>query len=166
MHRTRASAVGALLLVVLTTAACSPGENAVVGVTADKDGRPVGVVAVCSGQINSASMWAGSTDESTPGMTRAVEWTPDQPVTDVGIWSVTTGQPWTAQGTPTLATGVTYQIGASDVTFRDGDTTGISSYARAVEFTLADIAALEPGQVRWSGGVDEVTVFREAACRR
>lgn len=166
MSRTRLVALGTLLLVALATSACTPGENAVVGVSVDAQGRPVGVVAVCSGQINSASLWAGSTDASTPGMTRAVEWTPDQPVTDVGIWSVATGQPWTAQGSPTLERGVTYQMGASDVTFRDAGTTGISSYARAVEFTLADVATLEPGQVRWSEGVDEVTTFREAACRR
>jgi hypothetical protein len=123
-------------------------------------------------------MWTGSTDESTPGLTRAVEWTPAEPVTDVGTWSVATGQPWEAQGAaPALEKGMRYQLGASDVTFRDGDTTGISLYARGVEFTLADVAALKPGQVRWSGGLDDstsmpryavvsITEFRETACSR
>ncbi|MFN8168768.1 MAG: hypothetical protein U0S36_08290 [Candidatus Nanopelagicales bacterium] len=189
MSRTRAAAVGALLLAALSTSACTPGENAVVGVSVDTQGRPVGVVAVCDGQINSASLWSldpradpsatplpEASYSALPTEREQVRWTPEQPVTDVGTWSVTTGEPWTAAGSPSLDKGVSYSIAAENVTFRDGDTTGISSYARSVEFTLADLAALKPGEVRWAvgysraaagqGAVVSITEFRETACRR
>jgi hypothetical protein len=191
MHRTRAIAVGALMLVVLATSACSPGQNAVMGVTGDKDGRPVGVVAVCSGAINTASLGAlirpsgtvtGPEPDITPPATarpdllRPLEWRSPEPVTDVGLWSLTTGEPWAGAETPTLVDGVTYSLSANDVTYRDGGTVGINSYARSVEFTLADVAALEPGQVRFVRDyADDLTViaevvdvnsFRDSACRR
>lgn len=191
MHRTRAAAVGALMIAVLTTSACSPGENAVVGVTGDKDGRPVGVVAVCSGAINTASLGAlirpsgtvvGPEPDITPPATarpdllRPVEWRSPEPVTDVGLWSLSTGEPWAGGETPRLVEGVTYSLSAEDVAFRDGGIVGINSYARSVEFTLADVAALEPGQVRYIRDfADDLTVitevvdvnaFRDTACRR
>lgn len=191
MRSTRAIAVGALLLAVLATSACSPGQNAVMGVAADKDGRPVGVVAVCSGAINTASLGAladpsgtvsGPEPQITPPATarptllRPIEWRSPEPVTDVGLSSLTTGEPWTGAVTPTLVDGVTYALSATDVALRDGDTVGINSYARGVEFTLADVAALEPGQVRYVrdyaddltviAEVVDVNAFRDTACRR
>lgn len=190
MSRTRtATAVAGLLLVALATSGCTPGENAVVGVSVDPQGRPVGVVAVCDGQINSASLWSldpradpsatpipEASYSALPTQREQVRWTPGQPVTDVGTWSVTSGEPWTAEGSPSLEKGVRYSIAAENVTFRDTDTTGISSYARSVEFTLADLSALKPGEVRWSAGssraaggqgeVVSITEFRDVACRR
>lgn len=180
-------------LAVVALSACSPPQTGVVGVAADAQGRPVGVLAVCSGSLNTASMVAlerpsgddttSSTGEPTPGPTLLpspvdpLTWRSPEPVTDVGIWSVTTGEPWSSATAPPLRPGVTYSIGAEDVTYRDGDTIGRSAYAAGVEFTLADVAALQPGQVRYASGIDEqtlahrysvveVTQFRETACRR
>lgn len=164
----------AAAVTVALLSACTPPQTGVVGVAADAQGRPVGVLAVCSGSMNTASLVAMerpsgrdmSTSTGEPAPARSLlpstvdplTWRPPEPVTDLGLWSVTTGEPWTPVAAPPLREGVTYSIGAEDVTYRDGETVALSAFAKGVEFTLADVAALKPGQVRYASGIDDATL--------
>lgn len=167
------------LAFVCVLTACSPATTAVMGVSVDADGGPVGVVAVCSGHTDAATLtvWkvpAYTADTSPAPDTRTTgAWQTDRPVTDVGQWSLTTGAPWTATQRIKLVEGFTYHLTGSG---RGPNNVGNESFAAGITFTLADVAALKPGQVRYATGVDEQSLdsipavvsiqdFRAVVCR-
>jgi len=152
--------------------------SSVMGVTADAEGKPVGVVAVCDGYTNVAELqiWdrpaysATNAPVASPN-TDFGEWIADQPATELGTWSLVTGDPWTVQQPIALLDGYTYYLSG-----RGRDEQGFNdSLSLGVEFTLADVRALEPGQVRYadyrgsSASTDYAVVpleeFRASVCR-
>ena len=174
-----------LLLIACAAAlsACSPPMSSVMGVAADADGKPVGVVAVCAGglpgldrhytNLADLEVWDGPGNTGSPRPIESGRWFTDEPVTDLGTWSLTTGEPWTTQAPITLRDGYTYYLSG---TGRSQDGWSNESLSKGIEFTLADVAALEPGQVRYRAQGDVMATeptfavvpledFREAVCR-
>jgi hypothetical protein len=168
-----------LLVCAITLTACSPATTAVMGVSVDAAGGLVGVVAVCSGHTDEArlTVWKmpayTAPSSPAPDTLTTGEWQTDRPATDVSQWSLTTGAPWTTTQSIRLVEGFTYELTGIG---RGPNKVGNESRASGITFTLADVAALKPGQVRYAAGVDEKSLdsvpavvniqdFRATVCR-
>ena len=159
----------AAALPVLATAGCAgtPDVNGQVGITVTEDGRPVAVVELCRGSVATLSV-AGPNRGEQPNEVHA-ELTADQRVrssTTVVLDAPGTG--W--QGTPLLAPldDSLYVVLADD---REED-----SQLQQADFTVAELATLDPGTVQYSEfvfGADDplqsvqvpLAEFRAIACR-
>lgn len=128
------------LIAAVALAACGPPDTGTIGVGVDGAGRPVGFLKVCEGEhVDLAVLDAEPLDDRTPAVaswsvrpaaTGSTSWSFDNPQ---GGWAV-------RQAAPALRPGVVYHLaaGADDQ----------SGYAGYVLFTLEDLKAMKPGQVR------------------
>ncbi|WP_031512145.1 hypothetical protein [Streptomyces sp. NRRL F-5123] len=107
----------------------------------DASGKPVALLAVCGHHIDGATLYRTNPDESTSD---EAHWTADDPLgPGVVSWPLNGDVPgWTVDYYLTgLRPGVTYTL--------YGWTKDNSWSAEAVDFTLADLADLTPGRVRF-----------------
>lgn len=142
--------------VVVALSACGPARTAVLGVSVDTTGSPLGVLQVCSSHIDQASLvlWEVPqpvTSTSTHHLGEAGSWRSDRPVTDFATWSLSTGTPWTTSEPIALVPRYTYALSGQGLG-SDGRT--VEGVAAGVAFTLEDVARLQPGQVRYAAVVD------------
>jgi hypothetical protein len=128
-----------LVLAALLLSSCTPAITGAVGVGVDVEGRPVGYIQTCRGSLDRAYIYEEPTTrnsstvarwEAEPGVTGASSWSFAHPS---GIWSAT-------KPMPELREGAAYSLRASAA-----DDSGTTEY---VSFTLADLRAMRPGQVR------------------
>jgi hypothetical protein len=130
-------------LTAVALAGCSPRETAVMGVGVDDDRSPVAYVIACRDSIDFVSL-------TQPGKAQLGEWGAPKPVTGMASVRLRDGSPgWTVFGdeAPVLAPGITYELSGWEDS-RDAVT------AMEVEFTVEDLAALRPGEIRRRAGVD------------
>ena len=146
MNRKRRTApfLASACLVAVALSGCTPRETAVMGVGVDDDGAPVAYVIACRDSIDLISL-------TEPGRALLGEWEAPESIT--GMASVRLGEPdpgWTvlSGGTAALTSGTTYELSGWEDS-RDAVT------ATEVEFTVEDLAALRPGEVRRRAGVAE-----------
>jgi hypothetical protein len=151
-----------LAAVLCAVTACSPGTTAIMGVTVDEKGGPVGVVAVCSGYVNEAGLMVWNEESARPAAAPVVSrdpgsWRTDAPVTDLGTWSLRDGTSWQVVDPLNLVDGIVYQLSGAGT--HDIEADGANASSRAVDngaagaqFTLADLRRLEPGQVLYDSG--------------
>lgn len=142
-HRTLAP-LAVVCVAVATLSGCTPRQTAVMGVGVDDDGAPVAYVVACTDSIDVISL-------TEPGKALLGEWGAPESITDAA--SVRLSEPgpgWTvlSGGAPALTPGITYELSGWEDS-RDAVT------AMEVEFTVADLAALRPGEVRRRSGVDD-----------
>ncbi|MFC8173815.1 hypothetical protein [Streptomyces sp. NPDC057325] len=153
---TAAAAVGAAPLL----SGCTVPVAGVAGVTAGRDGSPVGVIAMCEEHVDGATL---HTDAEDPGAQEdAGVWKHDGPITGLTTWTLASpGDGWTAEKPfGRLAPGQAYRMYA----WTEDDSWSTSG----VSFTTEDLAALTPGQVRYGAddmiGTAPLEDFREKAC--
>ena len=142
----------------LAVSGCTVPVAGVSGIGADGEGNPVGYLMVCHDHVNAAELahgkdvWDGS-------------WSSSHPITGFATLNLANPEPgWSVdQPLSTLPAGHTYVF--------YGSTTDNSWSTGSIEFTLADLAQLQPGSVRyWSsngqGGytVGTVADFTTHAC--
>lgn len=151
MRRTLAAA--AVVAAALTTGGCTVPEVGAVGIGVDANGDPVGFVQVCRDHIDGATIYLS--DSLTFG-----EWSASPAVTGFSTWSLTDPQGGWKADDPlhTLKPRTTYSM--------YGLTTDNSSSAESVQFTVEQLAAMEPGQVRTDAGVTSEDEFRKGTCAR
>jgi hypothetical protein len=165
MQRWQRASLGVIVgtLVVLTTAGCTVESRAVAGVGVGADGSPIGYLKVCSEHIDGATVY--QTDDDHLG-----KWTVKPSATGFATWSFAYGgNGWTVSDAfVRLPPEQTYSL--------YGWTDDNTSSADAVDFTLAGLASMKPGQVRyWFRGADpdgkqdgyvvtSVEQFRAHAC--
>jgi hypothetical protein len=159
-----ACALAAVVAAGLLTG-CGVPADASAGVSVDANGRPVGLLAVCGNHIDGATLYRPDSDADISVEGR---WTADDRVAPgVVRWPMEGDAPgWTVDHhLAGLRPGVPYTL--------SGWTLDNSWSAVAVDFTLADLAGLTPGRVRFldvhkGDGGEEATVdaadFRERAC--
>ena len=135
-----AATVGLATLIAVGLTACGPPGVGQVGIGVDARGRPVGFVQVCTGQVDTARLyvepeadinnWLGS-------------WNAEPVVTNASSWSLeSSGGGWTApKPLGALTEGTVYSLNAGS-----RDNSGTAGY---VLFTLSDLKAMSPGQVRF-----------------
>jgi hypothetical protein len=149
----------AVVLLVMLTSGCTVPAVGWAGIGVDSTGRPIGYLRVCDKHLDGATVYRdGSEDERG-------RWQAGTAVTDVAAWPLTGTAPgWTTQTAfrPPDA-GETYLL--------YGWTTDNSSSAVDVSFTRDDLAALDPGQVRFPSADDPDTMvvgteaeFRSREC--
>lgn len=135
-----AAAVGLTTLVAIGLTACGPPSVGQVGIGVDDQGRPVGFVQVCSGHVDTARLFA----EPEPDIDKWLGgWNVDPVVTNASSWSLERGGGgWSAPNPlPALTEGTVYSLNAGA-----RDNSGTAGY---VLFTLSDLEAMSPGQVRY-----------------
>ena len=164
-----------LLLTLCAIAALSGCTVPVVGSTGigvDREGRPVGYLAVCEEHIDGATLYyedPSATSAEDSGVD-AGSWTADTPMTSFSIWSLVEPQEgWTATlPLAELQAGREYSL--------VGWTRDNSSSTGSVIFDQSQLRGLTPGQVLYQSGYDEkaerhvytrgsVSEFRAFACR-
>jgi hypothetical protein len=126
----------------MVTSACSVPAAAVAGVGVDELGRLVGYLRVCHDRIDGATIYHNDRDD-------LGSWTASKPVTHFAKWSLA-NPPSDWEAAPALGElqpRIEYTL--------YGWTTDNSWSANSVSFTLAELAAVEPGQVvYWAGDTD------------
>ena len=152
-----------IMAVALVTTGCTVEARAVAGVGVGPDGGPVGFLQVCSEHIDGATVYQTDTDH-------LGTWAPTPAATGFATWSLAGGgNGWTVtEPFASLKAGQTYHL--------YGWTTDNTSSAVAVDFTVADLTAMKPGQVRYLSGhadssgnndlevVTSVAQFQQHAC--
>ncbi|WP_328483534.1 hypothetical protein OHS71_36215 [Streptomyces sp. NBC_00377] len=137
-----ATCAGALALA--SSAGCTVPVAGATGITVTRDGRPVGVLMVCHHHIDAAILYSpGPGDESED----VGSWRRAEPATGYLTWPLHAGgEGWSVhRAMPTALEGQrTYVL--------YGTTEDNSWSTNSVSFTRADLAALTPGQVRYSAG--------------
>lgn len=165
MRRWRRGVLGRTLatVVALVTTGCTVEARAIAGVGVGADGGPVGFLQVCSDHIDAATVY--QTDKDHLGT-----WTVTPAATGFATWPLASGGNGWAVTEPfaNLKAGQTYHL--------YGWTKDNTSSAVAVDFTVADLAAMKPGQVRYPAGradssgthsfevVTSVARFQQHAC--
>ncbi|MFF3945017.1 hypothetical protein ACFYYN_09360 [Streptomyces sp. NPDC001902] len=138
-------AVPALLGIAVcgTLTGCSPEGAGVTGIAVNEDGRPLGVMLVCQGHIEGATLYDSDHADASADLGR---WSRAKTATGFTVWSLESGGRGWRPEVPTapFAPHRTYSLYGWT---RDG------SWSTAhVSFTAAQLASLEPGQVRWYKG--------------
>ncbi|MFE7559161.1 hypothetical protein [Kitasatospora sp. NPDC057500] len=154
----------ALALALTSASGCTVPTDAVAGISVTADGHLLGVMMVCGHRIDGASLYISET----PGVSPTVgHWTADRPLTrGLTTWPLDSPAPvpgWTTDKNPApLHPRAPYAF--------YGWTKDNSWSAATVSFTLADLAGLTPGDVRYETPGAAVTVplaeFEAKACRR
>ncbi|MEU2183936.1 hypothetical protein [Streptomyces thermolilacinus] len=127
-------------------AGCTVPSAGRAGVAMSQTGRPLGVVVMCQDHIDGTTLYLGDDDASVSAR-HVARWEAEGPVTGFATWPLDAppeeSSPFKAPPSqpPRLENGVRY--------VPHGWTTDNSSAAAHVEFTLADLAVLKPGQVRY-----------------
>jgi hypothetical protein len=142
----------ALLIVVAAimtlTSGCTVPDVGASGIGVDPLGNPVGYLRVCERHqhVDAAVVYTDGTDDTRGRWTAAVA------ITDVAIWPLTgPAQGWTTEtALKPLITGTLYNL--------YGATTDNSASTAGVSFTAADLAAMKPGQVRYTPASSDVPV--------
>ncbi|MGH3986579.1 MAG: hypothetical protein ACRDWY_15220 [Actinomycetes bacterium] len=154
----------ALVAMPLALCACTVPIGGVTGITVDADGSPVAVVAVCEGQIDGVTVYAGQGEGGKDFGT----WTARTPIRREGRLPMAAPSSGWATDTPLapLKARTTYTV--------YGWTTDNNWSTGSVSFTLAELQDLDPGQVRYEAydeGTDRWTHpkateahFRDRAC--
>ncbi|WP_327312819.1 hypothetical protein [Streptomyces sp. NBC_01235] len=151
---------------LLSLTGCTAPGAGITGITVTATGRPVGVLMICHKHIDGATLYA----DDDPNGPEVGDWRRTRPATGLVTWPLATGGPgWTVdKPMPTaLDRGRTYIL--------YGWTDDDSWSAADVSFTLTDLAALQPGQVRYFAGdvkgadddgyrTGSLAEFRAAAC--
>ncbi|MEU4094066.1 hypothetical protein [Streptomyces sp. NPDC026673] len=156
------------IAVLGTLTGCSPPRAGYTGITVDEDGRPLGVMIVCEGHIDGATLYDSDHPNAPDHLGR---WSRGKPAKGFTTWSLETGgRGWNPEvPTATLEPHRTYDL--------YGWTEDSSWSAASVEFTAAQVERLVPGLVRYykgdGAGTDRngyATVpmekFRSEACRQ
>ena len=152
---------------------CTVPVAALAGVGVDADGNLVGYLRVCDESIDGATLnYDTSSDGATvPTFVDVGHWEAQPPVTATATWSLSAPDGGWTSSTPveSLVPGREYTL--------YGWTRDNTVSASGVTYTLADVAALQPGQVvHWSGSsggtsereeneVSSRTDFEVNACR-
>ncbi|GAA1557495.1 hypothetical protein [Kribbella lupini] len=150
MTGAKGSALAAVVLAVGLTGvltACGPPSGGAMGVTVDSLGRPIGVLEVCEGHIDGATLYETPTSESDSSDRYRGEWSVAPAVSSSGRFDLRRGGgDWRAK-TPlaALRPGTSYTL--------YGWTNDNSWSLGGVEFSPEDLATLQPGQVRYDAGL-------------
>ncbi|MFF7458504.1 hypothetical protein [Kitasatospora sp. NPDC008115] len=153
----------ALALALTSTSGCSVPTDAVAGISVTADGRLLGVMMVCGHRIDGASLYIRESAAVSPTVGR---WTADRPLTrGLTTWPLDSPAPtpgWTTDKAPApLHPQAPYAF--------SGWTKDNSWSSARVSFTLADLAGLTPGEVRYEATGSAVTAplaeFEAKACR-
>lgn len=172
----RLAGVAVTAIATLAVASCSPVYEGMAGVTFDERGMPLVLVHPCRGEVSQIELGFSHGDAGSTGAYRVVAWDAAEPMRTPFSFS-----PWGAHSGWTLgqASGedapvqltlldpdAAYEVHGTRSTW-DGVT-----YTQIVPFTVEELRALKPGQVRFVGWDDDgsVTVapekeFIESACR-
>ncbi|MPY38664.1 hypothetical protein FNH04_01415 [Streptomyces phyllanthi] len=129
-------------LTLLTGCTVPPAGST--GISVTEDGRPLGVIVVCHDHIDGATLYTHTDDGKEKTLAR---WSHADPVKGFTTWPLETGgQGWKVDRAmpTTLDRRRTYTL--------YGWTSDNSSSANHVSFTLAQLAGLKPGQVRYDAG--------------
>lgn len=141
-----AAAACAGLAVLASSTACTVPEAGSTGITVTADGLPVGVLMVCHHHIDAAVLYTGDGDDGDESEDVG-SWSRAEPATGFVTWPLRTGGGgWSVDRQPpaTLERQRTYIL--------HGGTEDNSWSTTAVSFTLAHLAALVPGRVRYFAG--------------
>lgn len=164
MGRARLPLLVATTAVVLAPlSGCTVPAAGATGVTVTAEGRPMGVVMVCHDHIDGATLY---TDSGRAGDNDTVElgrWSSAEPVEGFATWPLDTGGAgWSAETPPR-------PLREDREHHLYGWTEDNSWSTGHVTFTLADLAALTPGRVRYADGdghrTGSLADFRADACR-
>ncbi|MDI2125747.1 hypothetical protein [Yinghuangia seranimata] len=147
-------------LACLPLSGCTVPVRGVTGISVAADGTPVVMIVVCKGGRIDSSVLHEPEDTKAPH----IAWEHDGPVKDFTSWPLAGDGHWRLT-TPLvdLRPGTAYRV--------YGATHDNKWSAGAVEFSLEDLAAMTPDQVRYRGavtpgefGVTSVAEFRKTAC--
>ena len=138
---------------VLLTAGCTVPQVGDMGIGVDDKGNPVGYLQVCHDHIDGATIYIDDAHtfgswSATPAVSGFSTWSPTDPS---GVWKV--DDPL-------------HQLKPRTRYTMYGWTTDNSSSAASVDFTVGELAAMKPGQVRTDAGVTTEDEFRHNACKR
>ncbi|MER5193911.1 hypothetical protein ACWD3J_11295 [Streptomyces sp. NPDC002755] len=143
--RIRYAAAACLGLAMLASSTgCTVPEAGSTGITVTEDGQPVGVLMVCHHHIDGAVLYTGDGGQETEDVG---SWSRAEPADGFVTWPLRTGgEGWSLDGQQpvTLERQRTYVL--------YGSTEDNSWSTVDVSFTLAHLAALTPGQVRYFAG--------------
>ncbi|MFD5256785.1 hypothetical protein ACFWM5_28625 [Streptomyces bobili] len=146
--RVRRAVVTCVGIVALASSAgCTVPVAGITGVTVTEDGRPVGVLMVCHDRIDGATLYEDGAQEDRRDTVAA--WSRTPPAEGLVTWPLTTGGGGWSVDDPmpaALEKGRTYSL--------YGWTSDNSWSTAHVTFTLADLAGLRPGRVRYFAGDD------------
>ncbi|MEU4094067.1 hypothetical protein [Streptomyces sp. NPDC026673] len=147
---------------------CVAATTGVMGITVTGDGKPLGVMLVCDGRVERVTLH--DADKEISKRVHLAAWSRGKPVGGFSVWSLESGgKGWSVhKPMADLEPGRTYTL--------YGWTGDPDSTTDGVDFTLAQLAQLRPGQVRYykgeGAGADRngyATVstgeFRSEACR-
>ncbi|WP_351235328.1 hypothetical protein [Streptomyces sp. NPDC002133] len=135
---------------------CSPPRAGASGIAVAEDGKPLGVMVVCRGHIDGATLYTDAEDDrsSDGDRTETVgQWTREEPLTGFVTWRLDIGgERWLVdEPMAPLEPHRSYHL--------YGWAHGGAWSAAHIDFTLAHLADLEPGQVRYfmgkGDGVDQ-----------
>jgi hypothetical protein len=136
--------VGLGIAVLGSLTGCTVPVAGVTGIAVSEDGRPLGVMLVCHDRIDGATLY--DADHEGAGSDALGTWSRRKPVTGFTTWSLETGgRGWTAD-VPAAA------FAAHHTYVLYGWTRNNSWSTAHVDFTAAQFAGLEPGQVRYFKG--------------
>ncbi|MFD3455666.1 hypothetical protein ACFWVC_26260 [Streptomyces sp. NPDC058691] len=150
--------VGLAVAVCSTLSGCTVPVAGVTGIAVTDDGKPLGVMLVCHDRIDGATLYSDEEEADYLG-----RWIRGKPAKGYTLWRLDTGgRGWTTDmPVAALEPRRTYSL--------YGWTRDNSWSTEHVDFTLEQLARLEPGQVRYwkDDGYATVTadVFRSEACR-
>ncbi|MGW3242678.1 hypothetical protein [Streptomyces sp. NPDC001070] len=125
---------------------CGVPLAGVTGIAVSEDGRPLGVILVCHDHIDAAVLY--DSDEEDTSAARLGRWSRSKPATGFTVWSLESGgRGWNAE----VPASVPFEPQRTYSLF--GGTRDNSWSTSHVDFTAAQFARLEPGQVRWYKGM-------------
>ncbi|WP_405631560.1 hypothetical protein OG933_38150 [Streptomyces sp. NBC_00016] len=139
-----AAAACAGLAVLASSTGCTVPVAGSTGITVTEEGQPVGVLMVCHHHIDSAVLYTGDGGDASEDVG---SWSRAEPATGFVTWPLRTGGGgWSVDRQPpaTLERQRTYIL--------YGATEDNSWSTTDVSFTLAHLAALAPGRVRYFAG--------------
>jgi len=155
--------------VCLSLSGCTVESGAVAGLGVDDQGRPVGYVQVCQGQIDSMTLWVGTGDDVAAG------WTSTSVIGSGGFSTFLFADPgpdWKA-GSPAYAG---LDPAKSYTLQGNGGKDDNEWSTQYVDVTATTLRQLKPGQVRYRAGtndsstkdyftVSSVEEFKASACK-
>ncbi|MFI8186413.1 hypothetical protein OG539_14705 [Actinacidiphila glaucinigra] len=123
---------------------CGAATTGVMGISVTEDGKPLAVMLVCDGRVESVTLH--DADRGPSRKNRLAAWSRGRPATGFSVWSLESGgRGWSVEKTMApLEPGRTYTL--------YGWTGDPASTTSGVDFTAAQLAGLRPGQVRWFKG--------------
>ncbi|WP_406264241.1 hypothetical protein OH779_14000 [Actinacidiphila glaucinigra] len=132
---------------------CGAAITGVMGITVAEDGKPLAVMLVCEGRIESVTLH--DADRGPSRKSRLAAWNRGRPATGFSVWSLESGgRGWSVgKPMPPLEPGRTHTL--------YGWTDDPASATSGVDFTAGQLADLRPGQVRWFKGEEMPGADRE-----